>query len=141
MGVVKSIQNKNSAESEKDNSAHLLLEDLKKINTRAGLKKLFKHKNIQYHKVLEDISYDKQLKELQIELVKLQRDVQSKGRRVAILFEGRDAAGKGGQWTVHYAGAILLFRQNGTDGSECLTRNDKHKCLFYTNLYSSNIAD
>ncbi|MBT8495343.1 MAG: polyphosphate kinase 2, partial [Deltaproteobacteria bacterium] len=37
-----------------------------------------------------------ELRDLQIELVKLQRDVQLKGRRVAIIFEGRDAAGKGG---------------------------------------------
>ena len=33
---------------------------------------------------------------MQIKPVKLQRDVQAKGRRIAIIFEGRDAAGKGG---------------------------------------------
>jgi polyphosphate kinase 2 len=40
--------------------------------------------------------YDKELEGLQVELVKMQRWVQLKGRRIAILFEGRDAAGKGG---------------------------------------------
>jgi polyphosphate kinase 2 len=40
--------------------------------------------------------YEKELEGLQVELVKMQRWVQLKGRRIAILFEGRDAAGKGG---------------------------------------------
>mgnify|MGYP001244887814 FL=1 len=40
--------------------------------------------------------YNKKLKELQIELVKLQNWVIAKGKKVAIIFEGRDAAGKGG---------------------------------------------
>ena len=40
--------------------------------------------------------YKKEYKKLQIELVKLQRWVQAKGLKVIVLFEGRDAAGKGG---------------------------------------------
>lgn len=40
--------------------------------------------------------YEKELRKLQIELVKLQEWIQHKGLRVVILFEGRDAAGKGG---------------------------------------------
>jgi polyphosphate kinase 2 len=40
--------------------------------------------------------YDRELEGLQVELVKMQRWVEAKGRRVAIVFEGRDAAGKGG---------------------------------------------
>ena len=40
--------------------------------------------------------YKKELAKLQIELVKLQRWVQHKGLKVVVLFEGRDAAGKGG---------------------------------------------
>jgi polyphosphate kinase 2 len=40
--------------------------------------------------------YKKKLAELQIELVKLQEWVKAKGLRVVVLFEGRDAAGKGG---------------------------------------------
>ena len=39
--------------------------------------------------------YEKQLKELQVELVKLQEWVRHEGLRVVVLFEGRDAAGKG----------------------------------------------
>ena len=40
--------------------------------------------------------YEKELAKLQIELVKLQRWVQNKGLKVVVIFEGRDAAGKGG---------------------------------------------
>ena len=40
--------------------------------------------------------YEDDLEALQVELVKLQRWVTENGARIAILFEGRDAAGKGG---------------------------------------------
>ena len=40
--------------------------------------------------------YEKELGRLQIELVKLQEWVKAKGLKVVVLFEGRDAAGKGG---------------------------------------------
>ncbi|MGB3292855.1 MAG: polyphosphate kinase 2 [Phormidesmis sp.] len=40
--------------------------------------------------------YKKELKRLQVELVKLQYWVKAKGLKVVVLFEGRDAAGKGG---------------------------------------------
>src|SRR5690606_25005811 len=40
--------------------------------------------------------YLRELERLQIELVKLQEWVKATGLRVAVLFEGRDAAGKGG---------------------------------------------
>ncbi len=40
--------------------------------------------------------YEQELERLYIELVKLQTTVKKKGLRVVVLFEGRDAAGKGG---------------------------------------------
>ncbi len=40
--------------------------------------------------------YERELRNLQIELVKLQQWVKHKGLKVVVLFEGRDAAGKGG---------------------------------------------
>lgn len=40
--------------------------------------------------------YEGELRRLQIELVKLQEWVRSTGARVVVIFEGRDAAGKGG---------------------------------------------
>jgi polyphosphate kinase 2 len=41
-------------------------------------------------------AYDRELKKLHVELVKLQQWVVAKGLKVCILFEGRDGAGKGG---------------------------------------------
>jgi polyphosphate kinase len=40
--------------------------------------------------------YEKELARLQIELIKLQEWIKAKGLRVVVIFEGRDAAGKGG---------------------------------------------
>ena len=40
--------------------------------------------------------YEKELRRLQIELVKLQEWVKHESLRVVVIFEGRDAAGKGG---------------------------------------------
>jgi len=46
--------------------------------------------------VLDTKKYEKELAKLQIELVKLQEWVKAQGLKVVIIFEGRDAAGKGG---------------------------------------------
>lgn len=45
---------------------------------------------------LTNVQYEHTLRKLQFELVKLQRWVSAKGLKVCIVFEGRDAAGKGG---------------------------------------------
>ena len=47
-------------------------------------------------KKVSNTAYEAELSRLQIELVKLQEWVQQTGQRIAIIFEGRDAAGKGG---------------------------------------------
>lgn len=49
-----------------------------------------------YRTKMKRKKYAEDLKLLQIELLKLQRWVQQKGERIVLLFEGRDAAGKGG---------------------------------------------
>jgi polyphosphate kinase 2 len=71
-------------------------DDLLRINTSRGLLELLRSKNIKVRDIMSTLKYEEELVALQVELVKLQRWVQEKGRRVAILFEGRDAAGKGG---------------------------------------------
>lgn len=57
-----------------------------------------------YEKKWKRQEYENALASLQIELVKMQAWVKETGQRVAIVFEGRDAAGKGG--------AIKRFREN-----------------------------
>ena len=55
-----------------------------------------KKENELYEEVLEKYLYEVELRKLQGELVNFQRWVQEKGKKVAIIFEGRDASGKGG---------------------------------------------
>jgi polyphosphate kinase 2 len=71
-------------------------EELAEINSKKGLLKLLSVKNVNVKKALIKLRYEQELERLQVELVKLQRSVQLEGRRVAIILEGRDAAGKGG---------------------------------------------
>ena len=48
------------------------------------------------HKRIKSKDYERELARLQQELVRLQRWVRHKGLKVVVIFEGRDAAGKGG---------------------------------------------
>ena len=57
-----------------------------------------------YSEKLARKPYEKDMEKLQVELVKLQSWAKSTGARIAIVFEGRDAAGKGG--------TIKRFREN-----------------------------
>ncbi len=55
-----------------------------------------------YDDKMDKDKYEKQLKKLQIELVKLQFWLKDTGKRLLAVFEGRDAAGKGGTiFTIH----------------------------------------
>ncbi|MCG8072767.1 MAG: polyphosphate kinase 2, partial [Candidatus Thiodiazotropha taylori] len=47
-------------------------------------------------KKIDNKVYEKELFKLQLELVKLQEWIKHKGLKVVVIFEGRDAAGKGG---------------------------------------------
>lgn len=57
---------------------------------------IFSDANYPYTKKMRRKEYETQKKDLQIELLKMQSWVKETGQRVLILFEGRDAAGKGG---------------------------------------------
>ena len=71
-------------------------EDFQHIKTRADIFQLAKERDYKLDKFKWDLDYEKQLKKLQAELVNLQKWISEKKLRVAVLFEGRDAAGKGG---------------------------------------------
>ncbi len=57
-----------------------------------------------YDRWMKKSEYEEVMSRLQLELVKLQADVKETGKRIVMLFEGRDAAGKGG--------AIKRIREN-----------------------------
>ena len=52
--------------------------------------------NYPYPERMSREQYDREKRQLQIELLKLQKWIKQNGRKLVILFEGRDAAGKGG---------------------------------------------
>ncbi len=59
-------------------------------------KKIFEDANYPYPRKMGKKEYERKKEELQTELLKWQNWVKETGQRVIILFEGRDAAGKGG---------------------------------------------
>lgn len=72
------------------------LEDFQHINTRSDLLRIAGEKNIKLKKAIRNARYEEELRTLQAELVTLQQWIARKKMRVAIIFEGRDASGKGG---------------------------------------------
>ncbi|MBL0371493.1 polyphosphate kinase 2 [Rhizobium sp. KVB221] len=80
-------------------------------------KKALESGNYPYKKKLEQAAYENTLERLQEELVKLQSWQQQTGERVICLFEGRDAAGKGG--AIH---AIMSYMNPRTARTVALTK-------------------
>lgn len=74
----------------------LTKEDFLKANNKHDIIAFSKEKEKDISEVLKTLQYEDELRKLQIELVKLQQWVQKNNKRVAVIFEGRDAAGKGG---------------------------------------------
>jgi polyphosphate kinase len=79
-----------------DTAQVLTQEELARLKSPKQLLELLQAKALDVGKIKSRLDYERELKNLQIELVKMQRWVQEKNKRVAIIVEGRDAAGKGG---------------------------------------------
>lgn len=67
-----------------------------KVVKQLDKKKIFPDANYPYEMKMDTQEYEKKKQKLQIELLKMQSWVKDTGQRIVILFEGRDAAGKGG---------------------------------------------
>ncbi len=79
-------------------------EEINSTTRRKDLIAIARKKGVKVDKVLSKLQYEAELRMLQAQLVELQRWVAENKLRVAVLFEGRDAAGKGG--------AIKRFREH-----------------------------
>ena len=79
-----------------DKNQNLQQSDLKQLYTKKGLVYFLRSKNKNPKKIIELLEYEEELRMLQVELNKMQSWVQENKKRIAIIFEGRDAAGKGG---------------------------------------------
>ncbi|GLR17254.1 polyphosphate kinase 2 [Portibacter lacus] len=71
-------------------------QDIELLNSKEGLLALLRNKKTNVPKALEVATYLHELKIKQEELIKFQNWIIKKDKKVVILFEGRDAAGKGG---------------------------------------------
>ncbi|WP_272150407.1 polyphosphate kinase 2 [Tenacibaculum aiptasiae] len=73
----------------------LTQKDVDKLNTNRGLKAVLS-KPFNLERALRYVDYERKLKKLQVELIRLQTWAIDNNERIIVLFEGRDAAGKGG---------------------------------------------
>lgn len=69
---------------------------LKSLNRKKALKQFLLEDDSSISKVLRNVNFEDRLKKLQVELIHLQHWVVEHNEKVVVLFEGRDAAGKGG---------------------------------------------
>ena len=85
-----------------------------------AIRKAFENGTYPYHEKMRRVPYEKHKAELQAELLRVQKWVEETGQKIVMLFEGRDAAGKGGtikRFTEHMnpRGARVVALQKPTD--------------------------
>ncbi len=88
-----------------------------------AIRRIFETGEYPYKRKLTRKIYEKQKAELQVELLKVQEWVRKTKRKIIILFEGRDAAGKGGtinRFTEHLnpRGARVVALDKPTEGEK-----------------------
>ncbi len=71
-------------------------DDMAILNSKIGLKYLMADKKTNVEKALRLAQYELDLRELQADLIQLQNWTIRQNKKVVVIFEGRDAAGKGG---------------------------------------------
>lgn len=74
----------------------LTQEQFEILNTKKGYYALLQNEKTDVEKALRFIKYEKRLANLQEELIKMQNWVVENNKKIVVIFEGRDAAGKGG---------------------------------------------
>lgn len=79
-----------------EKEAILTPKNIKKLNSKKGMLALLRKEPLNLERAIRYVDYEKELKKLQVELIKLQTWVINNNEKVVIVFEGRDAAGKGG---------------------------------------------
>ncbi len=87
---------------------------------RDQIRRVFERGEYPYKTKIRRPAYEKQKAELQVELLKVQEWVKATDQRIVLLFEGRDAAGKGGtikRFTEHLnpRGARVVALEKPTD--------------------------
>ncbi|OAD44950.1 polyphosphate kinase 2 [Polaribacter atrinae] len=70
--------------------------NLKKLNSKKGLLALLSKEPLYIERAIRYVDYQRKLESLQVELIRLQKWAINNNERIIIVFQGRDAAGKGG---------------------------------------------
>ena len=71
-------------------------EELEILNSNKAYRYLLKSPDTDYKKTLDILDYQAKVTALQIELIKMQAWIVKRNKRLIVIFEGRDFAGKGG---------------------------------------------
>lgn len=74
----------------------LTQEDADILNSNKGLTALLSKEPYNLEKAVRYVNYEKKLKKLQVELIRMQTWAINENERIIVIFEGRDGAGKGG---------------------------------------------
>jgi polyphosphate kinase 2 len=74
----------------------LTRQQLNKLSTKKGLLALLSKAPLNIERSLRFVDYERKLNKLQVELIRLQTWAIHNNERIIIVFQGRDAAGKGG---------------------------------------------
>ncbi len=82
--------------SGKENGAPQAAAELHKTLDRDTVRRLFETGQYPYKRKISRTKYEREKAELQVELLKVQEWVRNTNEKICLLFEGRDAAGKGG---------------------------------------------
>lgn len=69
---------------------------INKLNSNKGLIALLSRESLNYDRAIRYVDYEKKLKKLQLEIIKMQNWAIEENKKIVVIFEGRDAAGKGG---------------------------------------------
>ena len=74
----------------------LTAREVELLNSKVGLKRMIQQSNFSIKRAVKYVEYEEELEHLQREMIFLQEWVIKNNEKIVILFEGRDAAGKGG---------------------------------------------
>lgn len=77
-------------------SIELTEAQVNKLNSTKGLIALLSKEQLNHDRAIRYVDYEKKLKKLQLEIIKVQNWAIQENKRIVVIFEGRDAAGKGG---------------------------------------------
>jgi polyphosphate kinase 2 len=93
---IESTNVKNKKNTSRSRAGAVLHELAEKRHDPQAIRKGFETGEYPYHSKMGRAAYEKQKAILQVELLKAQQWVKETGQKIVLLFEGRDAAGKGG---------------------------------------------